>query len=135
MRKIYQKAIVVGIITVLLMAIFLAFAMYMADRDMKEYNKYLKEYTGEPRPYDNDFVGVVWYLLFGLFSLAILVVAGAVAASWTSGEVSSMKETILVSALAGAVPTAVITILIMLWLHFWRSRATCSVAEWVLRIR
>jgi hypothetical protein len=99
MKPLYWKSIVIGLAGILILVALFLFSAYRADQDMREYNRI-------PRNYDNFTVGVVWWLFFFVAVLVALAFIGALSAWASARDITSIRGTIIASALAGGVPIA-----------------------------
>ncbi len=103
MKPIYWKSIAIGLAGILIIIALYLFSAYMADQDMKEFNRI-------PRGHDNLFVGVIWWLFFFVAVLIVLALIGAISAWASSRDITSARGTVIAAALAGGVPVALATI-------------------------
>lgn len=106
MKPLYWKSIAIGLFGIVIIVALYLFSAYMADQDMKEFNRI-------PRNYDNLFVGVIWWLFFFVAVLVALAFIGALSAWASSRDITSIKGTIIAAFLAGVVPVALATICIV----------------------
>lgn len=105
MKPIYWKSIAIGLAGILIIVDLFLFSAYMADQDMKEFNRI-------HRNYDNFMAGVGWWIFFFVATLVALALIGAVSAWVSSRDITSIRGTIIASALAGSVPIALTTIVL-----------------------
>jgi hypothetical protein len=104
-KSIYWKSILIGCAGILIIITLYLFSAYMADRDMKESHRM-------PGP-SNDFAGIIWWVFFFFAVPFALAIIGALSAWASSRDVTSIRGTILASALAGVIPIALVAIVIV----------------------